>query len=376
MYCGIDVAKNKSHVCILNSDKKLATKFNIEHNFEGFTELENNLQTNFKIGMENTSNYCKALYHYLKEKYDVCYVDNVQMKNFAKLHFQNVKNDRIDAKLIALYLSYGFKQVEPIATNEVKDLSRLYYKTMKNLTRYKYMFQNQINVIFPELEKHCHLRKTFVIANMLLKYPTPKEIAEADTNELRYELVKNLTRGSKFTIDYTKKLQELARKSIGVKNYPTACFKYTIKIMLFYEQLLKDVKLRMGESLMMTPYHKLLDEFGYNVSGLTTIVGEVGDIRHFSNHKKFVKYCGYDVSEKQSGKSQSVNCFITKRGNRQLRSIFYKRVLVHLSYKTEIGQFFYRLKGTGKHPKKCMVATARKLAVKCYYDMLKCHDDE
>ncbi len=373
MYCGIDVAKNKSQVCILNQEKKVIVEFAIIHNKEGFAKLEQHLTKDTRIGLETTSNYCKALYRYLKDRYDVHYVDNVQMKNFAKLHSPNVKNDKIDAKLIATYLSFNFKTVTAIETDEIKDLSRLYYKTLKNLTRYKYMFQNQLNVIFPELEKHCHLRKTVAIANMLLQFPTPQEIAAAKTEEVRNALIKDFHRGSKFTIEYTKNLQELARNSIGVQNYPSTCFKNTVSIMLYYQKMIDNIKKQMGEALEKSPYYPLLDKFGYGSAGLATLVGEVGDIRRFSNHKKFIKYCGLDVSEKQSGKSMSVNCFITKRGNRILRSIFYDRVLVHLCYKTEIWEFYSRLRKTGKHPKKCMIASARKLAVRAYYDMMNCH---
>ena len=35
-----------------------------------------------------------------------------------------------------------------------------------------------------------------------------------------------------------------------------------------------------------------------------------------------------------------------------------------------------KLRDNGKHPKQCMVAVARKLAVKAYYDLLKCHDQK
>ena len=374
MYCGIDVSKNKSNVCILDENKNVLAQFEIGHDKEGFEKLEQHLTPGIKIAMESTSNYCKALYSFLREKYNVTYVDNEQMSNFAKLNFPTIKNDKLDAKLIATYVSYDFKKVVPIQTDELKDLVRLYHKTLKQLTRYKFMFQSQINIIFPELEEHCHLRKTKVIANMLLKYPSPREISEAPTEEVRKELIKGLSRGSRFTIEYTKKLQELAKNSIGVKNYPTSCFKYTIQIMLFYQDLIDKIKEDMERALMKSPYHSLLNEFGYNIVGLSTIVAETGDIRRFSNHKKFVKYCGLDVSEKQSGKSMSVNCFITKKGSRYLRHTFYNQVLVHLCYKKNVSEFFYRLKKSGKHPKKCMVAASRKLAVKAYYDMVKCHN--
>ncbi|MBN2881322.1 IS110 family transposase [Candidatus Woesearchaeota archaeon] len=345
MYVGIDVSKNKSNICVLDKDKKVVDEFVLKHNAEGFQQLEEKISLDMKIGMEVTSTYCKALFYYLKNKgYQVFYVDNVQMNNFAKLNFPSIKNDRIDSKLLAIYMSYGFKTIRPIQTDQIKDLSRLYYKTQKQLTRYKYMFLNQINIIFPELEEHCFLKKTYFIAKMLIKYPSPQKIAEVKTEELRSAILEGYNRGTRYTLEYCKELQELARISVGVKDYPTDCFVYTIQIMMFYQNMIDNIKKRFKELLLEIPYGKLLDEFGYNSVGVAMIVGEVGDIRRFSNHKQFVKYCGYDVSEKQSGKSKSVNCFITKKGNRFLRKIFYERVLVHICYDTEVGKFYKRLK--------------------------------
>ncbi|MAE42303.1 hypothetical protein CMO93_00915 [Candidatus Woesearchaeota archaeon] len=42
--------------------------------------------------------------------------------------------------------------------------------------------------------------------------------------------------------------------------------------------------------------------------------------------------------------------------------------------KTEFFKYYLRLKERGKHPRKCLVATARKLEVQYYYDLLKYHE--
>lgn len=60
--------------------------------------------------------------------------------------------------------------------------------------------------------------------------------------------------------------------------------------------------------------------------------------------------------------------------NGRLRHAFYMMTLIHIGYKTEFSEFYFRLKEKGKHPKKCLVATARRLAVKCYWGMMKCHE--
>jgi transposase len=122
-------------------------------------------------------------------------------------------------------------------------------------------------------------------------------------------------------------------------------------------------------------YAKMLNQRGYSIVSLATIVGEVGDIRRFPNHRKFASYCGLAVSENQSGKAKSVNCFITKRGNKYLRSMFYNMVLPQLAAKEGFSDFYHRLKSKGKASKECMVAVSRKIAVKTYYDMLRCHDE-
>jgi len=42
--------------------------------------------------------------------------DKDQMKNFSQLNVSHIKNDKIDARQIALYLTYGFKEINPIVS--------------------------------------------------------------------------------------------------------------------------------------------------------------------------------------------------------------------------------------------------------------------
>lgn len=153
MYCGIDVSKNKSNVCILDGSRNKVKEFEIEHTKEGFERLKKNLTRDTKIALEVTGNYSKVVYNNLKEEYDVIYLDGVQMSNIAKYHSPTIKNDRVDAELLAKALSFpDLLKVSPLRVNELRDLSKLYQKVKKQLTTYKLMFKDQINIIFPELE--------------------------------------------------------------------------------------------------------------------------------------------------------------------------------------------------------------------------------
>jgi transposase len=377
VFCGIDVSKNKSQISILDNQHRLTKEFEITHTQEGFDKLERVLTPDATIAMETTGNYSKAIYDYFKKRYEVIYVDNLQMHTFAKLHYAHLKTDKIDARLIAKYLSFGLKTVHPINDAELRDLARLYDKTREQLIKYKHMFKNQINVIFPELETHFHLNKAKALTNLLITYPYPAQIAGLSDEELEktlkapFKKLGHLGNRKKFITD----LKLLASKSIGIKDYPIESFKQTIKILHFYEQTIEDIKKKIKISILSTPYSALLNEFGYDDTSAAAIIGEVGDIRRFANHKRFVSYCGLSISEKQSGKSISKNCFITKRGNKLLRHTFYLLTLVQLSHNRngQFAQVFNKLKERGKHPKQCLVAIARKLAIKCYYDMHKCH---
>ena len=264
MYCGIDVAKNKSQICIIDKDKNILHEFEIKHTNEGFKELEKYLTKDIKIGMETTANYCKIIFNFLKDKYDVCYVDNIQMKNFAKLHFSYVKNDKVDARLIANYLTFDFKKVNPIRMDELKNLARAYDKTAKLLSRYKTIFQDQINIIFPELEENFSIKSLKGLPSMLLEYSTPKQIAKASLEEVRHAIIKDLMISSIFTEEYVRKLQDLASKSVGVADYPTSYFRYNIKIMRFYQSMVNDLKKELSIALKKTIYYPLVDQFGFN----------------------------------------------------------------------------------------------------------------
>jgi len=374
MYVGLDVAKNKSNVCILDKGLKVVKEFEIKHNKAGFEELEKHINPYMKIGLETTGNYCRTIYKYLKKKYDVGYVDNVQMKNFARLNSPTIKNDKVDARLIAKFLHQGYKRINPIKVDELKDLTKLHYKLVTQLGRFKIMFKEQTNIIFPELEDYSSLSQARGIQDLLLKYPSPKLIKKATVEELQGAITKNLKFCAIYNLQFVKKIKNLANNSIGVEDFPTTCYEYTLKILKFYQKLVDEIKDRMLIKLLETPYYRLLDIKGYNYLGLAKIVGEIGDIRRFPNHRKFVSYCGLDITEKQSGSVRSQNCRITKKGSRILRFTFYVQALQNIAGKRNLYPFYKRLKERGKASRQAITACARKLAVWTYYEMKKCHN--
>ena len=240
---------------------------------------------------------------------------------------------------------------------------------------YKSMFRDQMDIIFPELESVMPNGNNEGVAKLLLQHPTPKRIAQLSHEEIISAMKKDMKKGSgNFKIERAIKLKELASNSIGDSSYPVACFIYTIETMLYFLKLKKALKKSLDDVLSKTPYYKLMENYGFKVVSLSTIVGEIGDVRRFDNYKKFVSYCGFGIYENRSGTSVNKSSRLSKRGNKLLRFAFYTLTLTQIRKGEEIANYFNKLKERGKHPKKCLIACARKLAVKTYFDMMKCHD--
>ena len=56
--------------------------------------------------------------------------------------------------------------------------------------------------------------------------------------------------------------------------------------MISHQEIIDDITKSMRLALCKTSYINLLEKRGYGIVSLAGIVGEVGDVRRFSNHKK------------------------------------------------------------------------------------------
>lgn len=104
-YLGIDIAKSKFDVALLQNNKY---KFKIfENNIKGFEALYIWLGENVKaihFCLEATGTYGEALSYYLADKdLIVSVVNPAQIKGFAQSELSRNKTDKADSKLIARY---------------------------------------------------------------------------------------------------------------------------------------------------------------------------------------------------------------------------------------------------------------------------------
>lgn len=105
-FVGIDVAKDKFDVCLVEEDKSCQqTLFDNTHS--GFKELVAWLKKRCKtpwVCMEATGHYSELLADFLvSQNIKTSVVNPLQIKYFAKLKLSRNKNDTVDAKIIAEY---------------------------------------------------------------------------------------------------------------------------------------------------------------------------------------------------------------------------------------------------------------------------------
>jgi len=108
LYCGIDVAKHKHSVALLNEKGQvLQPAFTITNTRAGFDQLRQvfqGLAEPLTIGLEATCHYWLALYEELIQpgaEVTVIVLNRLQVATYRKSGVRKVKNDRSDAVWIA-----------------------------------------------------------------------------------------------------------------------------------------------------------------------------------------------------------------------------------------------------------------------------------
>ena len=136
-YVGIDIAKEKHYVCILDEQQEMVCKpfwiysdiLGLRELIKRFSEISLN-NDDFIIGVESTGAFSENLYEYVTDSDYPCVLLNsyqtAKYRDFSTM--KKVKNDTIDAYVIAELLSTGkYKQshISSDAFHSLKVLGRV-----------------------------------------------------------------------------------------------------------------------------------------------------------------------------------------------------------------------------------------------------------
>ena len=139
---------------------------------------------------------------------------------------------------------------------------------------------------------------------------------------------------------------------------------------------LNELKEKMIKTAKESPYFDIINSF-YGIGEVLTteLLGELGDITRFDNHRQLIAFCGLDPTIIQSGKSINVHGTISKRGNKYARWILFNisQMVVKLGHQCPnhpVYNYYLTKKAEGKHYYESLTACSTKI-LRMLYTMCK-----
>lgn len=328
-YCvGIDIAKYEHVVSIIDSStgELIVDSLHFDNNLKGFNVLLSNLsklnKDDIKIGFESTAHYHQSLFNYLTRKGYKCILINPYMTSrFRSISLRNAKNDNIDSRAIASFLSFNYSDLleDEFIINDLKELSSQRQSLIELSTASKIKLVSYLDRTFPELESITNKQglHSKAIRAILKAYPSAYRISRTRIDKLIN--LSNKASGNKYPEEKIISLKETAKNSIGIDIDGIALrIKQTIELLESIERQIDEIDIAITKHPLVinSPLHKLK---GINSIEIGYIMSAIISIKRFSSSDKLIAYAGLDPIVRQSGTWSASKTRMSKRGNKLLR---------------------------------------------------------
>lgn len=369
-YLGIDIGKN-THVASLVDDKKkvIFKAFSFSNSIDGAESLILKLEAfknELEVGMEATGHYWLSLYSYLAQKnFTVRVINPIQTDGWRQgFEIRKRKTDIIDSLLIADLLRYG-DFVETSLSNEdylsLRNLSRFRSYLISSIGDLKRKTIALLDQVFPEYASSFSNIFGKTSKEILSNFSTPSDFEDINSDDLN-TFLESVTRKNYAS----KKINELSKKassSFGI-NFCLDSLSLQIKMLIeqisFIQNQVSDVENEI-EVLLEKLSSPITTIPGIGSVNAATILGEIGDIKRFSNPSKLVAYAGLDASVSQSGEYESTYNHMSKRGSPYLRRALFQSALRAEFCDPVFSNYYQKKISEGKHHLVATNAVARKL---------------
>jgi len=327
-YVGVDIAKYEHVASILDSTtgEFLVDSLHFDNNLKGFKLLLSNLsglnKKDVVIGFESTAHYHQTLFSYLSGKKYRCFLINPFMTSrFRSISLRNAKNDNIDSRAIASFLSFEYRNLieDDFFLNELKELSIQRDSLLKRSSSLKTQLLTYLDRVFPELESIVSKAgiHSKAVRAILKECPTAGDISSTRIDHLQ-KLAKDAS-NNRYPSAKVLAIKEAARTSVG---FPSGALGLKIRQTI---QMLEELKKQIDEvnqaicsspTVIDSPLHKIK---GISSIEIAYIMSAIININRFDSPDKLIAYAGLDPIVKQSGTWQAKSTKMSKRGNRLLR---------------------------------------------------------
>lgn len=321
-YLGIDVHKDDSRVAVLDDDGEVVEEARVQN-----ASLEKIAEdyAGAKAAIEATSNYY-TIYDTLDEYLDVVVADPTQTKAIG---FAEVKNDRLDAKLLAQLRRAGMIAESYVPPQKLRE-RRALVRGRKRLVEKRTDFKNEVHAVL-------------------------------DKEGISYDWDPFSVEGREILAGEDLALGTVAEQLL--ESFLSVIDELTAQIEALEEMIEETAASLEATQLLMTIP-------GVSFYSSLLITSEIGEIERFERAEEVVSYAGLNPVVRESGDSRTEGG-ISKRGSGDLRWILVQCVqtAVHRCNDPYLGRFYARLKERKNH-QIAIVATARKLLVSIFH-MLK-----
>lgn len=372
IYIGIDVAKYKHDIAVLNHQGELLfTLPKVPNTTAGAQRFLKAVEdhdiavNNCVVGMEATGHYWLGFYSFLiGHEFTVKVINPIVTDGYRNMLVRKVKNDVIDSQIIAKVLMIGAYQETTVTDGELlalRQLCRFRSYEIDTCSDLKRKAITLLDQIFPEFA--ALFSDTFGVSarQVLMNYSTPEEINQISTTKLS----NLLTRVSKGRLGREKALQlkSAAITSLGI-TVASDAFAFQLKQILSQISFIENQVAELDEQIAV--YMEKTDSFITTIPGIgpvlgAVILGEIGDISRFSTPAKLVAYAGLDASVKQSGDFNGTQMHMSKRGSPYLRRAIFLAARVASHHDPQLSAYCEKLRARGKHYNVAVGAVARKL---------------
>lgn len=379
IYGGIDVAKYRHEVCLVNDTGDVVLQMYIDNNQSGMDKLLQTLEKlsiepdGVKFCLEATGHYWLPIYCHLSELgFQLHVINPIQSDALRNLYVRKTKTDRKDALLLADLLRLGRAPETKLPSETIlklQNLSRLRFELVRQVAGLKNRVLGTLDRIFPEYPG-CFSDVFIRTSRELLKsYPEPEDLVKVDLSELS-AFLKQHSRG-RFGEERAKKIQSLAKSTFGIT---LALDAFSLQLRLLIEQIefieeqikvLEEAINQVMEELRPskdTPYRHVIETIpGIGPVLAAAIIGEIGDISRFPNARALVAYAGLDASVKASGLFEGTRNRMSKRGSPVLRNSLWLAAVSARRFNPELKAYYELKRSQGKHSSVATGAVARRL---------------
>lgn len=379
IYVGIDVASTKHDCCLLHDETGMvySKPFTIKNNLDGFKKLhkaitdfvEKTSDNKVRIGLESTGPYHSNILNYLKDlNYEITLL-NPLLTNMDKkaTSVRKTKTDTIDCIAICNYLMRNRNDFRPYTgisyhIEGLKSISRLRFRTVKELSSQKQILNRLLTICFPEIISLFSKIDTDSLLDLLENYPTPDLLLNTSNDNIT-----NLLHWKCKTS--AEELKQIASCSIGHYSQYDA---FQIQMTISQIKFLKDSVQKYDKEIK-----KMIKNFNSNLLsmpgiGFTTaaiIISEIGDINRFSNADKLLAYCGLDIVVYQSGNFEKSNRQ-SKRGSSILRWAIHQIAFIIYQHDKTFNDYYLKKISEGKCHN-VVISHIEKKIVRVLYTLMK-----